>query len=486
MVGFPRRSFLQASGAAAVAAVLGGCGGSSNPQAGQQKPMKWWDHFGPLQNLQKQTFAKFAKERGGTRVDYTFYNASKMGQALQLAKQSGQLPDVSSLAGLQLPIPALIKGGWLQPIELNEAAKSRLKDALVDGVHIFDGKTYSFPIFSSRQYACANWFNTSLVEKAGLDPNQPPQTYDDFRAAARAVQQKAGGNVYGWIWNAGMPQRMQDQVDDMAQAAGFAGGRGGILFRTGEYAYHTDPYLNVIEFLVSLQKDKLLLPGSSSLVDKVARARWVTGAAGFYFDGPWCAGAALQTSAAFGKSLGVGPILVPQQGMPVSGYRGVAGGSFWLSKSSQNVAAANQLLSDHFTTDDYYAGVASNMDQPPRDLSAVAKSSAHPAYKRLIEMFGSQVFIAPTPALKNLSGVTAAQAEMKQVTPTLGDIVQGALTGSVSDVRGALKQLSDKSTAERDRAVAAAKKNGADVSVDDWAFPNWTPRTDYTQDMYKK
>lgn len=483
MAGFTRRSFLRASSAAAFAAALTGCGGSSGAGPGDagQKALSWWDHYGPLQPLEHRIFARYASHAGAVPVSYTFYNAAKMGPALQLAKQGNQLPDVSSLAGLELPTPALIQSGWLRPMDLDAAARDRLDSALVDGIHVFDGKVYTFPTFSFRQYASANWFNKTLVAKAGLDPSEPPETYDEFRAAARAVQ-KHNSNVYGVIWNAGMPPRMEDQVNDMAQAAGFEG-VGGLLFRTGEYAYHSEPYLNVVEFLVSLLKDKVLLPGSTNLIDKVARARWVTGVAAYYFDGPWCAGAALQVAKEFGRSLGVGPMLVPEKGMPVTAYRTTKGGSFWLSKTADHVQAANRLLSDYFTTDDYYVGVATYMDQPPRKLSAVAKSPAHPAYKHLIEMYDSQVFLAPDPVIKNLA-VTKVQAGMTQVTPALGDIVQGALTGSVRDVRGALRQLSDKSTAARERALTAAKQKGATVSPDDWAFSGWKSRTDYTKDMY--
>jgi multiple sugar transport system substrate-binding protein len=475
-----RRRFLQSSAALASVGALAACGssGGGKTASGDAGPLSWWDHFGPLQPLQKKTFAKFAKAKGGVQVDYTWRNASKMGQALQLAKQSNQLPDVTSLAGLNIPVPALIKAGWLQPLELNSAATDRLKGALINGVHIFDGSVYNFPIFSPRQYSAANWFNIDLLKKADVDPDAPPGTYDEFRSAATAIQ-KQGKGTYGWIWNVGMPDRMGSQVDDMAQAAGFEGG-GGVLYRTGEYAYHSDPYVNVIEFLVSLQKDKLLFPGSTSFSDKIARARWVTGVAGFYFDGPWCPGAALQDSKDFATSLGVGPMLVPEKGTPVTGYRGVSGGPFFITKTAKNTEAANLLLSDFFTVEDYYIGVANAMDQPPRDLDAVAKSSAHKAYKKLIKMFDGQVFHAPVAVVRN-ADITKVLAETQTITPALGDIVQGALTGDVTDIRGSLKTLSDKSTAAREKAIKAATAKGAKVSMDDYVFSDWKPRTDYQQ-----
>ena len=35
-----------------------------------------------------------------------------------------------------------------------------------------------------------------------------------------------------------------------------------------------------------------------------------------------------------------------------------------------------------------------------------------------------------------------------------------------------------------DRAIKAAQDNGAEVSRDDWVFPNWNPMEDYGLEMY--
>ncbi|MQA78991.1 MAG: extracellular solute-binding protein [Streptosporangiales bacterium] len=486
MTAMSRRRFLALSGAVAAAAVTGACGGGGGG-GGASRSLTWWDHQNQLEQAKEAIFTKFAKAKGGVPVQYTYYNPQKMGQALQLAKQSDQLPDVHSNAGLLLQSAALVDGGWAQPLDLSVEAAERLKGSLVDGVHVFDGKTYAFPIFSHQVYVTVNWFNTKLVEKAGLDPDAPPETYDEFRAAARAVQDKAGDNTYGWVWNIGMPDRMTAQVDYLAQAAGFEGGGEGYhegrLYRTGEFAFHADEYVDAIEFLVSLSKDKLVVPGANSWIDDVARARWTAGASAYYFDGPWCPGVALKDTPDFGKSLGVGPILRPNAGSPLALYHRQQLGDYWLSPGAKNVEAANALLSDYFTTPEYSVQVANTMSQPPRDIEVVEKSSAHPAYKKLIGWFRESVFAAPEPIIGN-PDVQKVEIEGKRVTPTLGDITQGALTGDITDVRGALKKLSDASSKERERAVAAAKKKGAEVELDDYAFPNWKPGADYTKQMY--
>ncbi|MFC5827818.1 extracellular solute-binding protein [Nonomuraea insulae] len=482
MSAMTRRGFLAAAGTLAAAAATSACGGGGGGAGANS--LTWWDHQNQLEKAKTDIFGKFAKSPGGVPVQYTYYNPAKMGQALQLAKQSDQLPDIHSNAGLLLPAPALVAAGWAQPLDLSDAAKARVQDSLIEGLHIFDGKIYAFPVFSHQSYSTVTWFNTELVGRAGLDPQAPPKTYDEFRAAARAVQSSSGGATYGWVWNIGMPERMGAQVHDMAQAAGFAGSLG-VRFDTGEFAFHADEYLDVIEFLVSLRVDKLLVPGANSWADDVARARWMAGVAAYYFDGPWCPGVALKNTPEFGKKLGVGPILVPEAGTTVTTYHLPPAGDYWLSPSSKKAAAANTLLSDYFTTEDYSRQIAATMSQPPRDIAVVEQSQAHPAYKKLVSWFQESVFLAPEPIAGN-KDLQQVQIATKPVVPGLGDIVQGALTGDITNVRAALTKLSSDNAKQRDLAIAAAKSKGAQVSLDDYAFPNWKPGADYLKPMYAK
>jgi len=486
MTSISRRRLLQTSGLFAAATALGAC--NTSPSGGGGKGAKgvlhWWDHSPNLQAANKKTWAKFEKMPGGMPVEYQYHQTSKLGQALQLAKQSNQLPDIHTNVGLNLPLPALIKEGWYQPIELTDESLARVKDSLIEGVHIYDGKIYSFPIAATKQYWAANWFNKEMLEKAGLDPANPPKTYDEFRAACLTIKKKIGGSTYAWIMNLGFPGRVAEQVTYLAQAAGSTATISGIDFKTGQHIFHTDPYVNAIEFLLSLQKDKLMVPGSGNMNDKVARARWATGAAAFYFDGPWCAGIINKDLKQFKDKHDVGPMLVPEAGKQVTAYRPPQGGMFWLSGQAKQVEAANLLLS-LCNTEEYFTEVANGMPQPPPNPEAVAKSDAYPSYKKLVEWFNQDAFIAPIPQVRN-PDVAKAQAEEKGVKPGLGELVQGMFSGDVKDVRTALKQLSDKSAKERDRAIAEATKKGAKVTVNDWAFPDWQPRTDYGPDKYKK
>ena len=101
----------------------------------------------------------------------------------------------------------------------------------------------------------------------------------------------------------------------------------------------------------------------------------------------------------------------------------------------------------------------------------------------MVSWFDQDVFVEPVPVVRNPE-VQKVVRVMKDVKPNLGEIVGGMFSGDVTDIRGALKKLTDASEKERARALAVAKKAGAKVDESDWAFANWQPRKDYTKEMY--
>lgn len=479
-----RRTFLVGSGALAATSLLGACDTAADTGGGKSgaKALTWWDHSPNLKSVNQKIFAEFEKKPDGAKVQYTLQQTSKMGQALQLAKQSRQLPDITTSAGLDgLPLSSLVDGGWFQPLQLDDEALARLKPNLYDGFHRINGKLYTFPLFHARTHSTALWFNTELAQKAGLDPAAPPRTFDDFRAAARKMQDASGGGN-GWICNLGMTDRLGAQVSDLAQSCGFLGA-GGQLFRTGEYAYHDPAFLTAIEFLQSMAKDKLMAPGSSTMDDKEARARFATGRIGYYLDGPWCAGVINETLKAFSPKLGGAGLLTADAGTKPAVYVAPTQGMYHLTATAKDPALASRLLS-LATTEEYYVGIAHGMARPPLDLKAIEKADVLPAYKAVVNSFQSEVFLGPQVLLRN-PAVSAVQAKSKPITPGLGEIVQGTFSGDVTNLKAELTKLSDAVNRQRDANITAAKGAGAKVARDDFAFPDWTPRADYGPEKYK-
>lgn len=88
--------------------------------------------------------------------------------------------------------------------------------------------------------------------------------------------------------------------------------------------------------------------------------------------------------------------------------------------------------------------------------------------------------IVPT-IIKRDSKANDLYAEIKDVQPSLGAIVQGIISKSIPDYDSALKALADASTAEWKRACEAVGMDYAKLE-----FPNWDTTKDYTDEDYEK
>lgn len=475
--GISRRRFLSTALATSALVTAGGSFSSALAQAA--KTIEWWDQFAPLAPLHQKLWDAFAAQNPGVKVAYTQMNPSDMMQALQLAFRSKRAPDVHSVISSDLSVVnQLAKAGWFAPLGSSFNANTPfLKEALLEGLTVFNGKPHSFPIFSFRQHETSLWWLKPLMEQAGLDPLNGPRTWDETLKAAKAMTK---GRTYGVILPLQFTNRMANHVQDLAQTAGAAGR---FDWRTGAYAYGTEPFVRAVEFLLSFQRDGSLHPASSSLDARQGRARWAAGEAGLFFDGPWNSGVIKGSFPQVLETVGAASIPVPATDRPAFTYHAPASGEFWISSQCEDPETATKILQT-FTSDAYYVGLAERMDQPPLDLSAIDRASVHPTYKAVIEGFKKTVRLAPEPLIKN-PNVAQVYAEMKPVSPGLGEIVQGVMGGAVTNVQATLQQYSDKLTAERDRALKAVKDKGVQVSLDDWVFPNWKAGEDYTAEKYK-
>ena len=323
MSAMTRRRFLQGSSALALAAAVGACGsdepggGSSPGGGGGGAGLNWWDHFSSFQKLHADWAAK-QSEALGTKVTYTYYEASKAPEALQLANQAKALPDVySNVVGI--PLAALVKDNWVHELEISQDVLGKLpKGTVTEGITSIDDKLYGLPLFSFRQYTAVTWFNTDHFAKAGLDPNSPPTSYDQFREACQKL--KAAGIAPMTLALGADGGRVRDEMDDMAQTGGFDGYQG-LNFTTGEYAYHDDAYVNGIEFWKELYDSGLMLPGTNNFSVVNARTRFASGSVGFFIDGPWCPGGSNALQPAFLPKMGGGQILTAETGATVMTYR---------------------------------------------------------------------------------------------------------------------------------------------------------------------
>jgi multiple sugar transport system substrate-binding protein len=463
-----RRSALKALAAVTAAMALPG----SRLLAQERTTLEWWDIYQPLIPLHEAMWAEYA---AGNQVDvnYTGMNPSDMMQAVQLAYRANQAPDVQSVPNDPATVASLQAAGWFQPLAPSFSFdKPFQQQALAEGFSMFGGEVYSFPTFSFRQSSTSLWYFNELMAGLGIDPEAGPGNWDAIRQAAKAL---TGGQRYGLLLPLQFVVRMADHLTDLAQAAGAPGQ---VDWRTGDYAFASDGFVEALEWLLSFQQDGSLHPASSSLDARQGRARWVAGEAAMFFDGPWNSGVLQNSFAEQIDTIGAQRTPYPDTAESSFTARRPTVGTFFISSQCENPQAATDVL-QLMTSDEYYVALAERMDQPPLNLGVVDTANVHPVYRKVVNSFSDYVRLAPDPLVRN-PDVSKVYAEMRPITPGLGEIIQGAFAGAFSDVRPALQQLSDQMAAERDRAIGVANAAGASVSVGDWVFEDWAPASDYT------
>ncbi|MFC0675890.1 ABC transporter substrate-binding protein [Brachybacterium hainanense] len=467
-----RRHALAGLGATGLAGIAAACGGESPaPNAGSgggaSGALRWWDHFGGLQDLHDR-WAIDQGEKLGITIEHTYNEPGAATEALQLANQAGQLPDVyTALVGL--PLPALVEAGWVHEITVPQDVRDRLPDgAFVEGLTQLDGKVYGMPTFSEKQYVACTWYSTEVAEAVGF---APPKSYDDFLAALKAIADH--GEFTPMTIALGATGRMREQIDDLAQAGGFPGYQGQ-RYDTGEYEYQHDAYIAAIELYKEISDKGWLLPGTAGFQIPDARGRWAAGGIGFHIDGPYSPGAVRKLNPDKLPDMAVAGMLTPDGGDVVAA-RGARGADWVIAGSTQLAEKASQLIAT-FTQEDYQTELASGMDQPPILLDVVATADVIEPYAWLVDDFAQRIFRAPQAIVRNVE-VAQVEAKRAPVAPELGNVIQGYLGGEITDLRKALTDLSDASSAALDAAI---EKSGAQVTRADWEFPDWKLGTDYT------
>lgn len=206
---FPtRRGFLALTGAAGAAFALGACGGGSKPPqapaggnggvtyTGPKVTIKLWTGWtGADGETAKKMVAEFNAQNPNITVQHSIYQWVDFLQKLPAAVASGNGPDVAVLHVDDMPTMAAQQ--VIVPVDdVAKALNLRQDDfsAAVWQGGMYQGKRYAIPI---DVHCLGLFYNKTVMEKAGLDPDRPPQNADDYLAALERLK---GKGVQGsWV-----------------------------------------------------------------------------------------------------------------------------------------------------------------------------------------------------------------------------------------------------------------------------------------------
>ena len=178
--------------------------------------------------------------------------------AVQLA--GGSLPDVFTVPFTDSK--TLLENGQLMDVtdEVEELGYSdKFNPVILDEVKDSDGRIYGFP---RQAYAMGLHYNRTLFEQAGLDPDNPPTSWDEIREAAKAISEKTG--------KAGFMEMTQNNTGGWQLTAATVARGGSIQEDNGDGTFTStianDATKSALEFLQTLRWEDNSL-GSNFLLD---------------------------------------------------------------------------------------------------------------------------------------------------------------------------------------------------------------------------
>lgn len=158
-----------------------------------QIELDYWHGFtGPDLPIMERLVADFNASQSEIVVTAQAIPWGELFQQIEPSVAAGQAPDIVALN--EDVITSFILRGAIQEMTPDVLAtagidSSRFYESLWN-VGTVDGKVYGVPIHSVM---LVMYYNKDLFEAAGLDPENPPQTREEFLEAARALTTDASG-----------------------------------------------------------------------------------------------------------------------------------------------------------------------------------------------------------------------------------------------------------------------------------------------------
>ncbi len=227
--------------------------GSSNPPAEQQAvTLTLWSRDSDqtlVEGLVKQWNSTHKNQ-----IETTIIPADQFVTKFGTAVAGGAAPDIIAIDLIY--VPAFSAAG--QMTDITDMAKAIPYFDKLSPSHVrlatFNGKIYALP-FSAEGSVLL--YNKGLFKQAGLDPEKPPQNWDDIYADATAIR-KLGNDIYGYYFAGACAGCNAFTYLPLIWASG-----GDILSADYSQATVTDPNVKAaLEFYKKMWDEDLIPPGA--------------------------------------------------------------------------------------------------------------------------------------------------------------------------------------------------------------------------------
>ncbi len=277
-----------------LAFLVSGCSRVSSSQTNpQDEVVTMWHWLSDKEDLLESLAEQFTKETGiKVKVD-VFGPTETYKQKVIASAQTNVLPDIFGVLGDKKDFANFIKVGYVKNLTpyfeendgewVNRFYPDAIKTVSFskDNEYGIKPGIYGVPLdMVTIQFV----YNKDILKQAGLDPEKPPQTMQEFLKAVRTIKEKVGvdGLVtgFGELW----------LVECMASnfAWNVMGEEKMVATYRGEVKYTDPDWIRVFEVFEKMRKAGVFIPGIVIKSNKEAERDFARGKTAFAFNGSWC------------------------------------------------------------------------------------------------------------------------------------------------------------------------------------------------------
>lgn len=418
--------------------------------AKQDVALTWMSNQRHDREVKQMLFDRYAEETGVT-VEMLIF-ADEYPDQLKLAFESGNPPDMFNMNQPRQQIVA----GWVEPItELLDAEpgmrESFIPGAFVENGGIWDGEVYGLPMYAQTMRL---YYNRTVFENAGLDPDAPPQTWSEMASAAQQITDNSGG-AYGFIFGDKFPWVWEMNVQFLANSAGAYK----FNWAQNEYDFTDQPSKDLINMYIDMQNNGALFPGVHTLTDDDARQQFSIGMAGMIIGGSWNPGV---FNDQFDSTEDWQTAYLPEPDDGRTGRtRQYIGDRYTYSAMSENKEACWEFLTWLYSPE-----IMKEMYELGMGVMAVAEANTGESDVRGIPL------LAPT----ENDLILPPEPELPQQTPDWVTVYQ-SIFDQPDTMDQALQDLTDQYNTAYQEAADLDLLDQSEYLVEDWDPMTWQPPT---------
>ncbi|GHT55224.1 hypothetical protein FACS1894109_01370 [Spirochaetia bacterium] len=358
----------------AAAASVYATGSKDSGSAPKLKEIVVWTNDGHNRSDYEAAVAAFNAPDGpgpkaGILLTYTVMGGDYW-NAIDLATQAGELPYIYKT---NQRLPQHVQAGIVLPYEElpGYAGKiNRYKSYQLEGVTVFDGKTYALDVMGTAYSSMA--YNKELLARAGF--SAPPKTWAEFEQVVLAESKLNPGKTFGMA----IPLKYANVHENFIErVVAPSVGKYWWDYTSGKFAF--SEYTEFFDMINRISKGGGMYPGLETLDDDTFRAQFAEGNIGFMLCSPSYNVGVLYDQFPAKIDWGVAPIPVKES---AASYNASTGGASYYSINvkarKDGVLQEVQTVLDYLTNDDLIADMFTTGKNVPLLADIIAKAAPSP------------------------------------------------------------------------------------------------------------